>query len=81
MLNRESIFSVNEEGSMKNLEVLRKGGWALSHGFILARLILIRIGLTLGLGRYICGIIGLVIAGICASTAAFALHSSLPLEG
>ena len=49
---------------MKNLEVLRKKGWALSHGLILAGLILLSIGLALGLGPYIGGMIGLVIAGV-----------------
>jgi hypothetical protein len=65
---------------MKNLKVLHNKVWALSYGFILAGLISIRIGLTLGLGRYICGMTGLVFAGICAPTAAFASHSSSPLE-
>ena len=64
MLNRESIFSVNERGSMNNLEVLSKKGWPLSHGFILAGLILLSVGLALGLGRYIGGMIGSVIGSI-----------------
>jgi hypothetical protein len=49
---------------MKNLKVLSKKKWALSHGFILAGLILLSIGLALGPGRYVRGIIGLIIAGI-----------------
>ena len=49
---------------MKNLKLLRKKGWALSHSLILAGLILLSIGLASGLGRYIGGMIGLVIAGI-----------------
>jgi hypothetical protein len=49
---------------MKNLKVLSRKGWALSHGFILAGLILLSIGLALGPGRYIGGIVGLIIAGI-----------------
>jgi len=50
---------------MKNLKVLGRKEWALSHGFILAGLTLVSIGLALGLGPYIGGIIGLMIAGIC----------------
>ena len=49
---------------MKNPKVLSKKEWTLSHGFILAGLILLSIGLALGLGRYIGGIIGLIIAGM-----------------
>ncbi len=49
---------------MKNLKALGRKGWALSHGFILAGLILLSIGLALGLGPYIGGIIGFIIAGI-----------------
>ena len=49
---------------MKNLKMLSKKEWALSHGFILAGLILLSIGLALGLGRYIGAIVGLMIAGI-----------------
>ena len=56
---------------MKNLKVLRRRGWALSHGFILARLTLVSIGLALGLGHYIGGMSGLVIAGICCFAGGF----------
>ena len=49
---------------MKNLKVLGRKGWALSHGFTLAGLILLSIGLALGPGPYIGGIIGFIIAGI-----------------
>jgi hypothetical protein len=49
---------------MKNLKVLNRKGWALSHGFILAGLILLSTGLALGLGRYVGGIVGLIIAGM-----------------
>ena len=49
---------------MKNLKVLSRKGWALSHGFILAGLILLSIGPASGLGRYIGGIVGLIIAGM-----------------
>jgi hypothetical protein len=49
---------------MKNPKVLSRKEWALSHGFILAGLILLSIGLALGLGPHIGGIIGLIIAGI-----------------
>jgi len=49
---------------MKNLKVLSRKKWVLSHGFILAGLILLSVGLALGLGRYGGGIVGLMIAGI-----------------
>ena len=49
---------------MKNLGMLRKRGWALSHGFILAVLILVSVGLASGLGCYIAGMIGLVTTDI-----------------
>jgi hypothetical protein len=49
---------------MKNPKVLSIKEWALSHGFILAGLILLSIGLALGLGCYIGGIVGFIIAGI-----------------
>ena len=49
---------------MKNLKVLSRKEWVLSHGFILAWLILLSVGLALGLGRYGGAIVGLMIAGI-----------------
>jgi len=49
---------------MTNLKLLSKKRWALTYGFILAELILFGIGLALGLGRYVGGVIGLIIAGI-----------------
>jgi len=49
---------------MNNLTVLSRKKWALSHGFILAGLILLSVGLALGLGRYVGWIIGLIIASI-----------------
>ena len=49
---------------MKNLKVLSRKEWTLSHGFILGGLILLSVGLALGLGPYIGGIIGLIIASI-----------------
>jgi len=49
---------------MKNLEVLNRKGWALNHGFILAGFILPSVGPASGLGRYIGGIVGLIIAGM-----------------
>lgn len=49
---------------MKNLKVLGRKGWAISHGFFLAGIILLSIGLALGPGPYIGGIIGFIIAGI-----------------
>ena len=58
---------------MKNLKVLGRKGWALSHGFILAGLILLSIGLALGLGPYIGGISGLIIAGISCFAGGFCL--------
>ena len=49
---------------MKGLEVLSRREWALSHGFLIGGLILLSVGLALGPGRYIGGIIGLIIAGV-----------------
>jgi len=49
---------------MKGLKILSKREWVLSHGFIIGGLILLSVGLALGPGRYIGGIIGLIIAGI-----------------
>jgi len=49
---------------MNNPKILSIKEWTLSHGFIIAGLILLSIGLASGLGRYIGGIVGLVIAGI-----------------
>ena len=49
---------------MKDLKVLSKKEWALSHGFVIGGLILLSVGLSLGPGRYIGGTIGLIIAGI-----------------
>lgn len=53
---------------MKNLKVLSRKEWVRSHGFILAGLILLSVGLSvglaLGLGRYGGAIVGLMIAGI-----------------
>jgi len=49
---------------MKELKVLSRREWALSHGFIIGGLILLSVGLALGLGPTIHGIVGLIIAGI-----------------
>jgi len=49
---------------MKELKVLSRKQWALSHGFIIGGLILLSVGLGLGLGPIVHGIVGLVIAGI-----------------
>jgi len=49
---------------MKDLKVLSKGEWALSHGFIVGGLILLSVGLGLGLGPIIHGVVSLIIAGI-----------------
>ena len=49
---------------MKGLEVLSRREWALSHGFLIGGLILLSVGLSLGPGRLIGGLIGLIIAGI-----------------
>jgi len=49
---------------MKDLKVLSKGEWTLSHGFIVGGLILLSVGLGLGLGPIIHGVVGLIIAAI-----------------
>ena len=49
---------------MKDLKVLSRRQWALSHGFIIGGLILLSVGLALGPGRYVGGLIGLIIAGV-----------------
>ncbi len=49
---------------MKEPKLLSKGECALSHGFIVGGLILLSVGLSLGPGRYIGGLIGLIIAGV-----------------
>ncbi len=49
---------------MKNPRVLNRKEWARSHGFVLAGIILLSIGLASGLGRYFGGIVGLIIAGM-----------------
>jgi len=49
---------------MKGLKILSTKEWALSHGLIIGGLILLSVGLALGPGRYVGGLIGLIIAGI-----------------
>jgi len=65
---------------MKNLEVPRKREWALSHGSILAGLILLSVGLALGMGHYIAGMSGLVTASIWCFAGGLCFNSSLLLE-
>ncbi len=49
---------------MKELKVLTKKKFILSHGFIIGGLILLSVGLALSLCPIIHGIVGLIIAGI-----------------
>jgi len=49
---------------MKDPKVLSKKDWALSHSFLIGGLVLLSVGLSLGPGRYIGGLIGLIIAGV-----------------
>ena len=53
---------------MKGLKVLSGKEWALSHGFLIGGLVMLSVGLALGPGRYIGGLIGLIIAGIWCFT-------------
>jgi len=49
---------------MKGQKALSKRERLLSHGFLIGGLILLSVGLSLDPGRYIGGLIGLIIAGI-----------------